>query len=53
MNWWRVQHETAASATVEEPQTFEEAMKSEHADEWRQAMNEEIQVSAGATDLDR
>ena len=37
-----MQPETAASAINEEPQTFEEAMESEHADEWRQGMDLEM-----------
>ena len=42
VNRWREQPETAASGIIEEPRTFEDAMESEHADEWRQAMDEEI-----------
>ncbi len=39
---WRVNPEIAAAAAVEKPLTFEEAVASEQADEWRQAMDEEI-----------
>ena len=40
--WWKVSPETAAAAVIEEPLTYEEAMHSEQADEWRQAMDDEI-----------
>ncbi|KAK9822062.1 hypothetical protein WJX74_004518 [Apatococcus lobatus] len=40
--WWRSQPEIAAAAVIEEPLTYEEALSSEQADEWRQAMDEEI-----------
>ena len=39
---WRTHPETAAAAIIEEPQTYEEAMSSGQADEWCQAMDEEI-----------
>ena len=40
--WWRTQPEIAAAAVIEEPLTYEEALSSEQADEWCQAMDEEI-----------
>ena len=41
-SWWRLRPETAAAAVLEEPTTHEEAMSSEQAQEWRQAMDDEI-----------
>ncbi len=38
--WWKAQ--SAMLATVVEPSTYEEAMQSEDADMWKQAMDEEI-----------
>ena len=40
--WWRIYPETAAAAVVDEPQTYEEALSSDHSDKWRQAMDDEI-----------
>ena len=40
--WWRTYLETAAAAVVDEPQTYEEALSSDHSDKWRQAMDDEI-----------
>ena len=41
-SWWRTHPEVAAAAVVDEPQTYEEAMSSEQADEMRQAMDDEM-----------
>ena len=40
--WWRTHPEIAAAAIIEEPLTYEEALSSEQAAEWRQAMDDEI-----------
>lgn len=39
-DWWK--GSAAMFATIEEPTTFEEALESEHAEQWRQAMDEEM-----------
>ena len=50
--WWRIYPETAAAAVIEEPQSFEKALGSEQADEWRQAMDDEMKSLHATSDLD-
>jgi transposase InsO family protein len=41
-SWWTAQNDVAMTANTSEPQTYEEALSSSEAKQWRAAMDEEI-----------